>query len=73
MADFQRRHYEAVALIMQDAHRQAEAEQGNLAAVDLVFHVQEDFAALFMRDNPQFKRGRFLIACTPGKNVRERT
>ncbi len=72
MTMFSKRHYQAIALIMQDMHKQAAADS-ILSETDLAFHVCEEFAALFAKDNSLFKRGLFLQACIPGRNVRERT
>jgi hypothetical protein len=34
--------------------------------------VVETFADMLARDNPKFKRERFIRACVPGANVRAR-
>ena len=75
MPKFSKRHYEAIATVMQDMHRQATSDNvvSEVEQTDLAFHVCEEFAALFERDNSVFKRGRFLLACIPGNNVRART
>jgi hypothetical protein len=67
---FQKRHYEAVALAMQEAFRMANngeacEKQGVAAAI-------EELSRVFARDNSEFKRERFITACQPGANVRAR-
>ena len=67
---FSKRHYEAIALAMQDAKP--------LPNWDANKHTQWDvcvsrLADAFGRDNGLFKRERFLAACQPGANVRART
>jgi hypothetical protein len=67
---FAKRHYEAIALAMQEAikHRATCSEQ-----VAGVYHVVHELADVFAGDNGQFKRDRFMRACEPGANVRARS
>ena len=64
---FAKRHYEAVALAMQDAH-----VIGDPAKRNQWESVRNELADMFARDNGQFKRDRFMYACEPGANVRAR-
>jgi hypothetical protein len=59
-AAFTRRHYVAVAYIINRRYRCFEADSSAAHAVDWM---ADDFCDLFASDNPRFKRGRFLIAC----------
>jgi hypothetical protein len=61
---FAKRHYEAIALAMQDARR--------IPANDQWQCVVNCLAEVFAADNGQFKRERFKRACEPGANVRAR-
>jgi hypothetical protein len=63
---FYKRHYEAIALAMQEARRSVNGSNDPIAVV-----IQE-LADVFARDNGQFKRERFMYACEPGANVRAR-
>jgi hypothetical protein len=67
---FAKRHYEAIALAMQDAikHRATQSEH-----VEGMYRVVHELADTFARDNGQFKRERFVSACEPGANVRARS
>lgn len=68
MAHFAKRHYEAVASAMQDAHtigeQHPQSEWHNCV---------ESLGDMFARDSGLFKRDRFIRACQPGANVRART
>jgi hypothetical protein len=68
MAHFQKRHYEAIALAMQDAHPGA----GDNRAVVQWSETCKDLAEMFERDNSRFDIIRFMHACAPGANVRAR-
>jgi hypothetical protein len=59
---FAKRHYEAIALAMQDARR--------IPANDQWQCVVNCLADVFASDNGQFQRDRFERACEPGANVR---
>jgi hypothetical protein len=61
---FAKRHYEAIALAMQDARRLPTNDQWQC--------VVNCLADVFARDNGQFQRDRFISACEPGANVRAR-
>lgn len=60
---FAKRHYEAIAQVLQDLGIEPSERR----------HVAACFAGMFARDNGQFKRERFLAACEPGANVKLRT
>ena len=66
---FAKRHYEAIALAMQEAMRVA-IMPGDVHCVRMVI---DELADTFAADNGQFKRDRFMYACEPGANVRART
>ena len=65
---FAKRHYEAIALAMQDARFHLRN-----TALDQWPCVVNCLADLFAGDNGQFKRDRFEHACVPGANVKART
>ena len=67
---FAKRHYEAIALAMQDAikHRATQSEH-----VEGMYRVVHELADTFAADTGQFKRERFIAACQPGANVRARS
>lgn len=67
MAAFQKRHYEALATLMQRAKVQHETDQQG--GLDML---QRMLADMLGDDNPEFNRDRFLAACEPGANVRAR-
>lgn len=63
---FQQRHFEAIALMMQDL---ATKQRGKS-------HRERTLAALcqlFKASNPRFNEARFRAACMPGANVRKRS
>ena len=70
---FSKRHYEAIALVLQDAAHDPIMvhETGKRTKTHLDLLVTR-FVDLFARDNPQFKRDRFERACVPGANVKAR-
>jgi hypothetical protein len=61
---FQKRHYEAVATILQGAHATTDYHAWHM--------ICEHFADAFGADSAQFLRHRFMAACAPGANVRAR-
>ena len=73
-AKFAKRHYECIALAMQEA---AKCNGGNSLqwsdgfAAGLIA-IRNELADVFARDNGMFKRERFIAACVPGANVRAR-
>jgi hypothetical protein len=67
MARFAKRHYEAIALAMQEARRRVNGSNDPIAVV------VDELADTFASDNGQFKRERFKRACEAGANVRART
>lgn len=56
--DFERRHYEAIAQVLQDSTAAA--------------NVMAAMANMLCRDNPRFNSARFIAACMPGANVKAR-
>ena len=70
---FAKRHYEAIALAMQDV------DPSRFTSTDdperRVQHaaIVRALTDLFAGDNGQFKRDRFVRACQPGANVRARS
>jgi hypothetical protein len=65
---FAKRHYEAIALAMQDARFHLRN-----TALDQWLCVVNCLADTFAADNGMFKRERFKRACEPGANVRARS
>jgi hypothetical protein len=65
---FAKRHYEAIALAMQDARMHIRCD--GVEQMECVVNILAD---LFAGDNGQFKRERFKRACEPGANVRARS
>ena len=63
---FAKRHYEAIALAMQEAKRTA---QNDRELKGVIYAVME-LADIFAQDNGRFCRDRFMWACEPGANVR---
>ena len=65
---FQKRHYEAIAKIMQDLALCADTEdkrRHTTLAINM-------FSEIFAEDNSAFQLGRFERACEPGANVKAR-
>ncbi len=67
MTMFNKRHYQAIALVMQTAR------PANKRAVAQWSETIKDLADMFARDNSLFKYDLFLQACIPGQNVRQKT
>ena len=65
MAMFNKRHYEALARVVQEYNEGCGSTESPMI-VDLL-------AKMFQRDNSLFKWERFVNACEPGANVRART
>jgi len=65
---FQKRHYEAIALAMQDARFRLRS-----SSLDQWQCTIQCLANMLASDNGRFDRGRFERACEPGANVRART
>jgi hypothetical protein len=65
---FAKRHYEAIALAMQDARMHIRCN--GIEQMECVVNILAD---LFAGDNGMFKRERFKRACEPGANVRARS
>jgi hypothetical protein len=67
---FYKRHYEALAAVMQET--KPDALNHSQAAIEWAF-VCTKLADMLARDNASFKRELFLRACEPGANVRARS
>jgi hypothetical protein len=65
---FHKRHYEKIALAIQDARRLIRCD-----GIEQMECVVNCLADVFAADNGEFKRDRFKRACEPGANVRART
>jgi hypothetical protein len=72
---FQKRHYEAIALAMQEARPLALRGSSNADPIrrNQWESVRNELTDMFASDNGQFKRDRFMHACEPGANVKART
>lgn len=70
MTKFAKRHYEAIALVMQSTYSD---DAGDGGGADVWSTIVDAFADAFSRDNQRFQRQRFINACEPGANVRART
>lgn len=70
MPKFAKRHYETIALAMQDDKPAANWDANKHAQWDVCCSRIADALAA---DNHQFKRDRFERACEPGANVRARS
>ena len=68
---FAKRHYEAIALAIQDARFHSLAKD-EFTATDAINAVIAELGRTFAADNGMFKRDRFERACEPGANVRAR-
>lgn len=66
---FQTRHYQAVASEFQAILGRTDDK----AAQATTKRIIENFADMFRRDNPEFKRDLFVAACQPGANAQART
>ena len=68
LSRFAKRHYEAIALALQDArvHLRCDAINQHDCVIGML-------ADMFAADNSQFKRERFTNACQPGANVSARS
>ena len=66
MTHFNKRHYQDLALVMQNTYPTflADQEQWNITRTAL--------ADMFAKDNSLFKYDLFIQACIPGNNVRAR-
>jgi hypothetical protein len=67
---FAKRHYEAIALAMQEAMRRFDDDSPYPAGVQAAI---EELADVFAGDNGRLQYKRFIHACVPGANVRART
>jgi hypothetical protein len=66
---FAKRHYEAIALAIQDAIERSTSSE----MVSGVYKAAAQMADMLASDNGQFQRDRFIRACEPGANVRARS
>jgi hypothetical protein len=67
---FNKRHYEAIATVMQDAKPMPNWDPNKYAQWEVT---RSRLIDMFARDNGLFKSDRFEKACEPGANVRART
>jgi hypothetical protein len=77
MAQFSKRHYQAIAQVMQEIHPGEQFEhgddcEGTFTALDQWDETKCRIAVMFQSDNSLFNRNLFLQACQPGANVRAR-
>jgi len=74
-ARFHKRHYQAIAEVIQNlVLSDDELNASGLAEVERVRQaIASDFATMLKADNGAFQRGRFMGACEPGANVRARS
>ena len=69
---FTKKHYEAIARVMQSTKVIDAAEPADLTRVDQWHADVHALTNLFARDRDAFDRDRFERACEPGANVRTR-
>ena len=69
---FSKRHYEAIARVLQDCHPKEYGLAHSHAAEQWAFTLKT-MADMFAHDNGAFDHDRFKRACVPGANVRART
>jgi hypothetical protein len=67
---FSKRHYEAIACAMQNAHPAEPCVEAMWTQWDMT---RQHLAEAFRRDNPRFDTVRFTRACEPGADVRVRS
>jgi hypothetical protein len=70
MSMFNKRHYEAIATIMQSTFSYDSDDGGG---AETWRDIRQELATMFARDNRSFQYDRFERACQPGANVRART
>jgi hypothetical protein len=70
MAQFSKRHYQAIAQAMQNAKEAADLESHDVAMAFVI--IETAIGDVFVDDNSLFNRALFLQACQPGANVRAR-
>jgi hypothetical protein len=84
MSHFAKRHYEAIALMLQrvcpdlpmdrEGFYDDEGYDHDALGRQLMWDdIRAELADTFKADNSQFNRDRFLFACKPGRNVRAKT
>ena len=73
MTHFNKRHYEAIALVCQEYRDHAANFQTHAQREAFQLELETRLADMFKRDNHLFDAGRFLYACKPGRNVRSKT
>ena len=69
MSNYQKRHYEELAAVIQRADRFCETDNQRRG----VERVRNELIELLRFDNGMFNRQRFEAACIPGANVRARS
>jgi hypothetical protein len=70
MSKFAKRHYEAIALVMQSTYSD---DSGDGGGADVWANIVDELATMFAHDNQMFCQVRFVSACVPGANVRARS
>src|SRR5215472_14438846 len=73
LSHFHKRHYEAIALAMQDVNPIRFTSTDDPERRIQYAATLRVLCDLFAGDNGQFKRDRFIRACEPGANVRARS
>jgi hypothetical protein len=66
MAMFNKRHYEAIATVMQESYSD---DSGDGGGADVWSGIVVSLADMFARDNGLFNRERFERACQPGADI----
>jgi hypothetical protein len=74
MAMFAKRHFEAIATVMQNTHPGFDEDCLNYdETLETWKTIREELAATFARDNSRFQAERFKLACLPGNSVTSRS
>ncbi len=66
---FAKRHYEAMALAMQETY----PSPASVTRLEVWDNVRRALAYTFKADSSRFNEARFIVACLPGRNVKART
>lgn len=74
MSKFAKRHYEAIATVLQELREHADRASPTYkaGAIGQSINAEHLFADMFARDNSNFQYDRFIAACVPGANVKAR-
>lgn len=72
MADFQQRHYQALATLLQRAEPVGNGREDTGRKAHHEF-LRNALADMLANDNPKFNRPLFIAACEPGAKVTART